>query len=52
MTMEDLAALPILTKADVQDHAAELVVATVDQGRRGWRTRSGTTGGALRFRLP
>lgn len=50
-SMRDLAALPILTKAEVQEHAAELPPSvTPSTGTRTAHT-SGTTGGALRFRV-
>jgi phenylacetate-CoA ligase len=49
-TLGDLSALPVLTKAEVQEHASELVSPHAASSR-GVRTvhTSGTTGGGLRF---
>jgi phenylacetate-CoA ligase len=49
-SMRDLALLPILTKAEAQEHAAELSSMTQTRETRMAHT-SGTTGGALRFRV-
>jgi phenylacetate-coenzyme A ligase PaaK-like adenylate-forming protein len=49
-SMRDLELLPILTKAEVQEHAAELSSVTPTREIRMAHT-SGTTGGALRFRV-
>jgi phenylacetate-coenzyme A ligase PaaK-like adenylate-forming protein len=49
-SMGDLALLPILTKAEVQEHAAGLSSGTPTRDSRVVHT-SGTTGGALRFRV-
>src|SRR5437773_6432995 len=48
--LADLSALPVLTKAEVQEHARELVSSQAANSR-GVRTvhTSGTTGGGLRF---
>jgi phenylacetate-CoA ligase len=49
-SMTDLESLPILTKAEVQEHAAELFSVAPTRETRIVHT-SGTTGGALRFRV-
>lgn len=46
---EDLQRLPILTKREVQDHAAEFVPEGVDRRACDLVHTSGTTGGGLRF---
>jgi phenylacetate-CoA ligase len=50
-TLDDLASLPILTKAEVQEHAAELSSSTPTTSETRMAHTSGTTGGALRFRV-
>jgi len=47
-SLGDVAALPVLTKAEVQEHAAELSSANREEKTRMAHT-SGTTGGALQF---
>jgi phenylacetate-CoA ligase len=49
-SMSDLAFLPILAKAEAQEHAAELSSVSPTRETRMAHT-SGTTGGALRFRV-
>lgn len=48
-SIEDLASLPILTKPDAQEHAAELVSTGIPAKETRMVHTSGTTGGALRF---
>lgn len=47
--LNDMARLPILTKAEVKDRSRELEVARADGHRRRAVHTSGTTGGGLRF---
>ncbi len=48
-TLEDLPALPILTKQDIKDHYAELLSETVPKSQWVSFHTSGTTGSGLRF---
>lgn len=48
-TLDDLAVLPILTKAEVQQHYADFVSEAVPEKERIIAHTSGTTGGGLRF---
>jgi phenylacetate-CoA ligase len=48
-SIEDLRALPILTKDEVQKHVRDLISNGVPDKERVWIHTSGTTGGALRF---
>jgi len=48
-SIEDLRALPILTKEEAQEHVHELISTAVGDKERTWIHTSGTTGGALRF---
>lgn len=48
-TLDDLARLPILTKAEAQEHAARLISTAVPRNETHMVHTSGTTGGALRF---
>jgi phenylacetate-CoA ligase len=48
-SIEDMRALPILTKAEAQEHVDELISTAVPDRERTWIHTSGTTGGALRF---
>jgi phenylacetate-CoA ligase len=48
-TLDDLARLPILTKAEVQEHYADFVSEAVPEKERIIAHTSGTTGGGLRF---
>jgi phenylacetate-CoA ligase len=48
-TIDDLARLPILTKAEAQEHAIRLVSTAVPTHETHMVHTSGTTGGALRF---
>jgi phenylacetate-CoA ligase len=48
-SIEDLRALPILTKGEAQEHIHELISTAVRDKGRTWIHTSGTTGGALRF---
>jgi phenylacetate-coenzyme A ligase PaaK-like adenylate-forming protein len=50
-SMADLASLPILTKAEAQELAAELSSSVTPTGETRMAHTSGTTGGALRFRV-
>ena len=50
-TVDDLASLPVLTKAEVQDHAAELSSSAAMTSETRMAHTSGTTGGALRFQV-
>lgn len=47
--LDDLAELPVLTRAEVQDHQAELVSEAVSARRHLERWTGGTTGSALRY---
>jgi phenylacetate-CoA ligase len=47
--MEDLRALPVLTKEEAQEHMHELISTAVPAKQHAWVHTSGTTGGALRF---
>ena len=48
-SLDDLAALPILNKAEAQDHAAERVSTAIPEKQTRMIHTSGSTGGALRF---
>ncbi len=48
-TLSDLAALPVLTKAEVQEHLRELTPRGLELGRQLVAHTSGTTGGGLAF---
>jgi phenylacetate-CoA ligase len=48
-SIEDLRALPILTKTEAQEHVDELISTAVPDEERAWIHTSGSTGGALRF---
>jgi phenylacetate-CoA ligase len=48
-SIEDLRALPILTKEEAQEHVNQLMSTAVPRKERTWIHTSGTTGGALRF---
>jgi phenylacetate-CoA ligase len=48
-SIEDLRALPILTKEEAQEHVRALISTAVPDKERTWIHTSGTTGGALRF---
>jgi phenylacetate-CoA ligase len=48
-SVEDLQALPILTKEEAQEHAHALISTAVPKSDRTWVHTSGTTGGALRY---
>jgi phenylacetate-CoA ligase len=50
-SMEDLASLPILTKAEAQEHIRDLVSAGIESRETRMTHTSGTTGSALRFRV-
>lgn len=47
--LDDMSRLPILTKAQAQDHTGELMTAGVPRRKRRDIHTSGTTGGGLRF---
>ena len=48
-TLEDLSALPIIGKQDVQASVSEFIPTTAPAPRRSWAHTSGTTGAGLRF---
>jgi phenylacetate-CoA ligase len=48
-SLHDLASLPLLTKADAQEHASSLISKAVGRSETQMVHTSGTTGGALRF---
>jgi phenylacetate-coenzyme A ligase PaaK-like adenylate-forming protein len=48
-SIEDLRAMPILTKEEAQKNVRELISTVVPDTERTWIHTSGTTGGALRF---
>jgi phenylacetate-CoA ligase len=48
-SIEDLRALPIITKEEAQENKSELISTAVPSKEQVWVHTSGTTGGALRF---